>query len=319
VKSADLDAVVPTSSRVWRRLVTTGYLPEIMLLVVAAVWGSSYAVTKQVTLQITVLQYLVLRFGLTALLLSPALVALLRLHNWRKSLSIGVSLGFLLLCIFLCETWGVTFTTATNAAFLISLCVAFTPLAEWAILGQEPTRKVQLAALTCVTGAFFLSPSVLTEPLASLGDWLLLVAALLRACMVTLTRRMTNWHSVPALSLTAIQSWVVFLGALAVLIVCNRGAAIPPLPKGSELWLQLGFLVLLCTIFAFFAQNYAASRSSPTRVAFLMGSEPVFGALFAWLLFGEMLSGSAWIGCGLILIGTVSVVNRQIVFRSKEN
>ena len=33
-----------------------------------------------------------------------------------------------------------------------------------------------------------------------------------------------------------------------------------------------------------------------------MGSEPVFGALFAWLIFGETLSGWAWVGCGLILL-----------------
>lgn len=68
--------------------------------------------------------------------------------------------------------------------------------------------------------------------------------------------------------------------------------------------------MLFCTIFAFFAQNYASSRSSPTRIAFLMGSEPVFGALFAWLIFGETLSGWAWVGCGLILVATGARLDR---------
>ncbi|MDG6754575.1 DMT family transporter, partial [Staphylococcus aureus] len=65
------------------------------------------------------------------------------------------------------------------------------------------------------------------------------------------------------------------------------------------------YLVGACTLFAFFAQNYAIKRSSPTRVALLMGSEPAFGALFAWLWLGERISLSGWIGGGLIVTASL--------------
>jgi drug/metabolite transporter (DMT)-like permease len=65
------------------------------------------------------------------------------------------------------------------------------------------------------------------------------------------------------------------------------------------------YLVLACTLFAFFAQNYAIKRSSPTRVALLMGSEPAFGALFACLWLGERISVTAWVGGGLIVVASM--------------
>lgn len=277
------------------------FVAELMLLAVAAIWGSSYALTKQVTLQVTVLDYLALRFGLSALLLSPTLVSLVRVPHAWSAIGIGTALGLLLLGIFLCETWGVTLTTATNAAFLISLCVAFTPFGEWALLRQRPDRTVVVAVVMCMLGTALLSPDTLADPLAHVGDWLMLAAAVLRAIMVPLTRRLLLAHPIPTLALTALQSWVVFAGA-CVLLVLQGGEPLPDrLPDALAFWASLGFLVVFCTVFAFVAQNHAAKRLSATTVALLMGSEPLFGAFFGRLMFEESLSGLSWIGGALIL------------------
>ncbi|MCY1530966.1 EamA-like transporter family protein [compost metagenome] len=64
----------------------------------------------------------------------------------------------------------------------------------------------------------------------------------------------------------------------------------------------MAYLVLLCTVFAFFAQNHAASRSSPSRVSLLMGSEPVFGTAIAALGLGERIGAWGWAG-GLLIVG----------------
>ena len=113
-----------------------------------------------------------------------------------------------------------------------------------------------------------------------------------------------------ALALTAMQSAVVCLGSLYALYAMN-GIFTLTIPDDLAFWSRLGFLVLFSTIFAFFAQNYAAARTSPSRVAFLMGSEPVFGAIFAALLMGETLTGSGWIGAILIVLATTFVLQRN--------
>eukprot|EP01032_Pedospumella_encystans_P037647 gene37646-42638_t len=120
-------------------------MAELMLLLVAAVWGGSYAVAKQATLQLPVLEFIALRFGLTFLVLLPALRPLVG-PQWRQGLAVGGLLGANLLAIFVCETFGVSLTSASNAAFLISLCVAFTPLAEWWLLGERSAPRVFAAA-----------------------------------------------------------------------------------------------------------------------------------------------------------------------------
>ncbi|MDO8959786.1 MAG: EamA family transporter [Rhodocyclaceae bacterium] len=288
-------------------------LPELMLLMVAAAWGGSYAIAKQITLQVAVLDFLVLRFGLTTILLLPSL-RLVFTREWRKTLVVGGLLGSTLFAIFLCETFGVSLTTATNAAFLISLCLVFTPIAEWIFLGVKPAPRVMLAAAACIMGAVLMIPGSLTHPFDNTGDWLILGAAVLRALMITITKRLTGWHRIPALALTAMQSAVVCLGSLYALYAVN-GTLDLNIPDDMAFWGRLGFLVFFCTIFAFFAQNYAAARISPSRVAFLMGSEPVFGAIFAALLMGETLTGSGWVGALLIIIATTFMLQDNRVNR----
>jgi drug/metabolite transporter (DMT)-like permease len=275
---------------------------EVMLLMVAAIWGSSYAIAKQATQQLPVLEFLVLRFGLTFLVLLPALRPMFG-KDWRTNIGVGGVLGSNLLAVFVCETFGVSLTTAANAAFLISLCVALTPFVEWWLLKQRPSARMLWAAAASVTGAALLSATAPTGLAVGWGDGLMLLAAVLRALMVCLTKLLANRHSLPALTLTAVQSGVMTVGSATILLTV-RGFQWSPLPVQAPFWWGIGFLVLFCTVFAFFAQNYAASRTSPSRVSLLMGSEPVFGALFAVYWLGESISMMGWIGGLLIVIST---------------
>ena len=111
------------------------------MLLVAVLWGTSYGVAKGALVYYPVLGFLAVRFGLTFALLLPALLPASAAQR-RAALKAGLPLGLLLAAIFGCETWGLAHTQASNAALLISLCVVFTPLAEWALLGRRPTRAV---------------------------------------------------------------------------------------------------------------------------------------------------------------------------------
>jgi len=273
---------------------------DLLLLLVAAIWGSSYALAKQATLLVPVLQFIALRFGLTFLILLPALRPLLR-RDGRAGLASAGLLGANLLAIFVCETFGVTLTSAGNAAFLISLCVALTPLVEWAMFARRPARGVFAAAGLSALGAALLAASAPIDIAIGRGDALILAAALLRAIMVCLTRRLVGLRAMPAATLTALQSGVIAAGAAALAMLAGHGRW-SPWPAAPAFWGAIAWLVLACTVFAFFVQNYAAVRSSPSRVALLMGSEPLFGALVAALWLGERLSVAGWAGGALIVV-----------------
>jgi len=281
---------------------------EGLLLLVAVIWGGSYSAAKIATGEVPVLQFLVLRFGLTFLLLLPALRGLAG-AAWPAALAGASLLGINLLAIFVCETFGVSLTTASNAAFLISLCVAFTPLCEWWLLGERPSRAVVAAAGLSLLGAGLLAFQHGGRSGLAWGDGLMVMAAFLRGVMVCLTRRHGQRHGLPALTVTAVQMGVMALGS-GLLMLAVHGPVWPPLPRSLPFWGAMAFLVLLCTLFAFFVQNHAASRTSPSRVALLMGSEPLWGALIAVLWMGERMAVQGWVG-GLLIVVSAWWVTRR--------
>lgn len=272
-----------------------------MLLLVAMLWGSSYGVAKQALAFYPVLGFLALRFCLTFVLLLPALHQLTQPEG-RAALWAGLPLGLILLSVFICETFGIALTQASNAAFLISLCIVFTPFVEWLVLGQRPPVSAVVVAFISLTGTWLLTFGA--HLTFNLGDGLMLAAAVLRALMMCMTKRLTADKKMATLTLTAVQSGVVGFGSLIV-AACFLPGGLPVWPRASAFWGSTVYLVLFCTIFAFFAQTYAVRRSSPTRVSLLMGSEPLFGALFAAIWLGEKLSTLSWIGGGLIVAATL--------------
>ncbi len=278
------------------------WMSDLMLLAVAMVWGTSYGVVKAALAFYPVLGLLALRFGLTFIVLSPALRSLR--HAKPSALAGTLGASVLLLGIFLAETFGISLTSASNAAFLISLCVVLTPLVEWALLRRKPSNAEWMAVALSLAGAALVSGGVFVP---TAGDALILLAALLRALMVCVTKRVMRDSAIAPLSATAVQAGTVALGSAVVALILP-GAPWPALPTfaGHGLfWMSIGYLVIACTLFAFFAQNFAVKRSSPTRVALLMGSEPAFGAWFAYIWLGEQLSLSGWLGGALMVLASV--------------
>lgn len=277
------------------------WLSDVFLLLVAIVWGSSYVFAKQSIALYPVLGFLAIRFSMTFVLLLPSLRNVAT-QEGRNALKAGLPLGLILLAIFMAETFGVMLTRASNAAFLISLCIIFTPFAEWLLLKRRPETRAFMAAAISLLGAGLLTSGVSLN--FNLGDCLVLLAAVLRAIMVCMTKKLTEGKTMSTIALTAVQGGVVGFGSLLIAMLVLPGG-LPRLPSEPVFWYNTAYLVLFCTIFAFFAQNWGVRRSSPTRVSLLMGSEPLFGALFAVILLGEKLSAAAWLGGVLIVAASL--------------
>lgn len=106
------------------------YIPDLLLLSVAVVWGASYTITKEALEYTPVILFLVIRFGITFLLLLPYTAKQLK-NTSNNALVFGLLLGMILSGIFLFETYGVKYTYATNASILISLSIIFTPFVDF--------------------------------------------------------------------------------------------------------------------------------------------------------------------------------------------
>ncbi|TDO95768.1 DMT family transporter [Marinomonas balearica] len=298
-------------------------ITEMMLLMVAVVWGTSYGLTKEALVFTGVFTFIALRFGATFLLLLPHLIKASKEGfntDWKRV----VPTGFILLAIFICEVAGIALTSATNAAILISLSMVMTALVESLTSKKWVSKPLIIASVTSVFGVFLLASESLDTltPHSDLdflhlnsGDYFILGAALLRAIMVTATKYLTQDKRITSLSMTAIQSAIVSLGGVLCAIVLDGKAFANltaeqmsfVLPISSYFWAITAYLILFATLFAFFAQNYAVRSLSSTKVALLMGSEPLFGALFAAMWLGESLTVVQMFGAVIIIMSVLYV------------
>lgn len=270
--------------------------PMALLLLIAAIWGSSYSVVKTALNWYPVAGVIAIRFLLTALLLAPYWLRLPSVQR-QQTLTVAAPTSIGLLLIFFAETTGVAYTSAGNAAFLVSLCLLLTPPVEWAWFGHRPTAKLWLAALASLFGTWLLT-GLSTDGLNG-GDALMLLAALIRAFQNCLTTRLMRGKAVDSLGVTAAQGLMVGGGALVAMALPGE---LPNLPTAVTFWVALAYLTLFCTLFAFWAMNRALAQTSPTTVALLLGSEPLWGALFAVFWLDESLGPVGWLG-GLMIAG----------------
>ncbi|MCC2520778.1 EamA family transporter [Vibrio coralliilyticus] len=282
---------------------------ESLLLLVAIFWGTSYGLTKSALAYTSVLVFISIRFSITFLCLLPVVIRDFR-RGLNKDWKIAIPTGFILSAIFFCEVFGVSQTSASNAAFLISMSVILTAFAELLINKKKVSNTLWGLTACSVAGVLLLTSEESVEFSLNSGDYFILTAALLRALMVTMTKRFTEGKVITTSTLTSLQSLVVALVAI-VCAVTYLPTSEFVVPASWEFWLTVIYLVLFCTLFAFYVQNYAVRRTSPTRVSLLMGSEPLFGALFAMAWLQESFTTVQVIGGVLILFSVVVTSTKE--------
>ncbi|MCF7480893.1 DMT family transporter [Vibrio sp. J1-1] len=292
------------SSLAIRKSISLFSIPELLLLLVAIVWGTSYGLTKSAIAYTTVSIFIAIRFGWTFLLLLPVMIRDF-VHGKNRDWPVALPTGVILAAIFFFEVYGVSLTTASNAAFLISLNVIFTLLLETLIGRRKPNRALMWLSLFSTIGVVMLTNKQGLSMTFNLGDIYILCAAALRAVMVIVTKNLTHGKVITNTTLTCIQSLIVALSASLISIVSHEPTH-PLLPQALEFWLTTSFLVLFCTLFAFYAQNYAVRKISPTKASLLMGSEPLFGAIFSILWLNEELTSVQWLGAAILLCTVLS-------------
>jgi drug/metabolite transporter (DMT)-like permease len=278
--------------------------------------------------------FLSLRFGLAAVLWFLLFPAARR--GWtRASASRALALGFLLWFPMTLQMLGLDRTTEAVSAFLTSLTIVFVPLAMTFILGRPPRSFMWVAVAVAGSGIWLMTGAAPTG--FGLGELLgLLCAVLFSAHLIALTHLMPK-ESVWRMGLG--QFVVVGIGAGAVSLAAGGAAAMAPaatwriltasagggvfgaagidgtarvvgvasaggavVSPAESIGLHLALVVVFSTMIAFGLTFAFQPRVTPTRAAIIYVAEPVFAALFAWLVAGRALSPVALIGAALIIL-----------------
>ena len=267
-----------------------------LIVLVALFWGSTYFLTKMAVAELEPFNLTALRFG-TAFIIT-ALFFFKRIRNAdRTVIKYSIILGVLAVIAVLSMTFGVQYTTASNAGFLISLSVVMIPLISVVVLKKRIKAKLLLSVILATIGIVCLT---LNEQLTiNKGDILCILCAASFAVQVLIMERIPK--SADSVAIGALQ-----LGITAVVnFILSFFLENFTVPSDLKVWGVIVILGVFCTAFCYIIQIYALKNTSAIQAGIILSLEPVFSAIFAYIFLGELLSKQGYIGAILLFISVI--------------
>jgi drug/metabolite transporter (DMT)-like permease len=290
-----------------KRLRIRTWQADALLLTITAIWGATFPLVKNATdLEhggVPTYWFLAARFTLAAVLLGGFFWRRIKaapLRTWGA----GVLMGLFLYAAYAFQTFGLALTTSAKAGFITGLSVVLVPVLTVVWLKRQPSPGAWLGVITATVGLGLLSLNADLNP--TYGDFLVFLCAICFALHVTSVSRFAGHHDSVALAVIQIATAGVFSWGAHLREAGTFAPGVPGVAWGSGpanvamAWLICG---VLATAFAFLLQNVLQPHTTPTHTALIFSAEPVWGAIFSFLLLGETLTLRGYIGAGLILAG----------------
>jgi drug/metabolite transporter (DMT)-like permease len=286
------------------------------ILLTTLIWGSTFAVSRDILDYWPPFSYLALRLPLAALVflvLFPRQLFGAGRAAWRA----GGALGLLMGLGFIGQTVGLLWTTPAKSAFITGLTTPLVPVVAYALWRARPSRENFVGiVLASIGGVLILAPAGASAAVNT-GDLITLGTTLLFAAHITLMglyARRFDVRQLSALQITvaaalmltawlAVRAW----GALAGGLPAGLAREAEPLVWNAATVTQLVYMALVATVVTFLLWTWGQARMPATHAAVIFSLEPVFATLFAVLLRGsaEWAGGRSTLGAFLVVAGVI--------------
>ncbi len=282
---------------------------DLLLLFVVAIWGSTFPIMKVILTGIDSFTFIAYRFLVAFISMCIIFRSCFKDIKF-DTLQRGGILGFFLFAGYTFQIVGLNHTTASRSGFITGLAVVLVPILSIFILKEMPQLINWVGVLLAIIGLYFLTG--VSKAGMVRGDYLTLLGAVSFGIQIVLLSKYLKKDKPVILAL--IQLGVVAVGAVFISIL-RKGFHPLDLPT-------IGVIIytgIMATAFAYLVQGYAQQFTSPTRAALIFTMEPVFAALFSFLVLGEVMGISGIIGGVLILLGMVAVELSDRIKKNKKN
>ena len=279
---------------------------DLMMAGATMIFGAMTIFSKQILAELDVYNLVALRF-LIAFAVCFAVFRRRYSEMWkdravRKRTSIhSFVIGSFLFISYLCMVLGCKYTTASNAGFMMSLVAFFTPLILLALYRVIPSKLQIASILITLTGVGMMCLS--GRMTLNKGDLFCIMSAFFYSLQMLYTERFAH------------QDDPVVLGTYQLLFVSIYGFAFAfgledsfILPVSAAGWWQLMYLALGCGALGFILQTSAEKRSPASHTTLIYATEPVFVAVFSYMMLGEPIIPRQIVGMVLVFIGVFLTV-----------
>ncbi len=198
----------------------------------------------------------------------------------------------------------VRLTSIASATLLGCLAPLFTSVLEW-LSGENLTEKVITGLSLSLFGTFILQLSPTSVEGASTGNLLAIASSFFMALtwfQAKKIRKNTN-TVVYGRTLFFISSITIFL-----VVLFTKESIFGFDPESFFWFLFLGFVP---SILGHNLLNYSIKYISATSVSSVVLGEPIIASILGYIVFGEKIPHSSWVGGPLILVGLYYLLNNK--------
>ena len=267
---------------------------ELSLLFMTLIWGSTFPLVKNALSYSSPFVFLTLRFGLASLAIWLFFSKKISFKD-KDILKAGAIIGIFLFLGFAFQTMGLKTTAASKSAFITGLFVILVPPLSFVTLKEKPTIFSLVGLILAVCGLW-----LMTRPKGSelnFGDLLTFFCAVSFSLQVILVQIYTKRFDF--ITLTFIQILVTALLSIPSMLIFEKAK----MAYHPNLILALFICAIFATAVAIFIQNRMQKETTAVKASLIYALEPVFAAIFSFLLLGEVLGWLGILGGGLILAG----------------
>ncbi|MFW9822668.1 MAG: DMT family transporter [Candidatus Thorarchaeota archaeon] len=286
-------------------------LAILLLVLTTVLWGTSFILTKNITETVPIFLYIGLRFAIAFLGFTPFFFHLKNLN--KKMLFMSFITGMIYFIGFAIQTYGLQTTTAGKAGFVTGLSAIIVPFIAWVSFKKPITKRIWIAVILSVIGMAFLLLE--GESGIIIGDLIVLGSAVFWALFIIYNDKyipLVDIYSYSMIQIGVISS-ISFISSLLL------GESFSSLPLSPSFWWVMVYMGVGVMTLTIFFQNWSQQYQGPTQTAIIFTLEPVFAALFGFLIGNELLSLFAWIGCGLIFTAIIITVVKSNNFQKSDS
>lgn len=270
------------------------------LLLAAVLWGTAFVTQLKGMDHLSPLAFNALRFTLGAISVLP-LLALPEAHalpnNWKRTILACVLSGGALFAAIALEQYGVKLSgSAGRSGFITALYIVITPLLGMA-LGEKSKPQFWIALPFSLVGLGLLTLTGKQGGIG-IGDLLLLCGAFFFAAQLHIVNRM----EVNALHLSFGQLVVAALLSWILTIILGQT---PSWSDFSAAAWPVIYSGIIATGVAYTLQVFGQTSVDPASSSILMSMESLFSVIGGAIFLHERMSVQAYIGCVLMLAGTI--------------
>lgn len=276
------------------------------LAAAASIWGGMYVVSKYTLDFIPPFTLLWLRYVTAFVVLYPMAARLQKTALTRSDHHAFLAIGFIgnFVSVGL-QFIGTRLSSAHNGAILTSSSPAFILLFAWFMLGERLTARKLLSIILASIGVVIVvgwDPATGGGMKALAGNLALIGAAVTWALLSVLARKFSATLS-PLVITTGAIFWAIIMTTPAMIIEWRflpvSGLTTP------LLWAAVLYLGLVSTAGAFYLWNKGMSMVEAGTGSVFLFLQPVVGAVLGWLVLGEELAPSFFVGGAVIMLGVL--------------